>query len=387
MAARPEMEPPRRLLLLFGSQSGTAEDLAQRIGRQAERRRFRVRVGALDAYPVVSSNPALPSRFLFRFLDDGDGGDQSEAPEPEPGPPCESRPFLARVLANQRVTSASHFQDVRLIDLDISGSGIEAAAGDVAMVAPSNAPEDVALFCRLLNLDPERRFVVRAAEEGAALPFPLPQPCTIRRLVENYLDIAAIPRRSFFELAAQLSPDEREREKLAEFASAPGQEELYAYCHRRPRRTTLEVLSDFPRTASALPCHLLLDLIPRTRARSFSLASSLQALPGRIQILVAVVRYKTRLAKPRTGLCSNWLASLDPAQGSEGEGSERLAFCLRGKGGNPPASLALHGATLTPRPVRGSRSSRRHHPFLPRRMRPRARLKTPASSSCPASRR
>ncbi|XP_077778376.1 NADPH-dependent diflavin oxidoreductase 1-like isoform X1 [Podarcis muralis] len=434
MAARPEMAPPRRLLLLFGSQSGTAEDLAQRIGRQAERRRFRVRVGALDAYPVaklieeplaifvcatagqgdppdnmknfwrflfrknlpltslsrldyavlglgdssypkfnfvakklhkrlrqlggcpllppalgddqhdlgpdaavdpwlvdlwekiltlyplppgleiLSPDVVLPSRFLFRFLDDDDG-DQSEPPEPEPGPPCESRPFPARVLANQRVTSASHFQDVRLIDLDISGSGIEAAAGDVALVAPSNAPEDVDLFCRLLNLDPERRFVVRPAEEGAALPFPLPQPCTIRRLVEKHLDIAAVPRRSFFELAAQLSPDEREREKLAQFASAPGQDELYAYCHRA-RRTTLEVLSDFPRTAAALPCHLLLDLIPRTRARAFSLASSLLALPGRIQILVAVVRYKTRLAKPRTGLCSNWLASLDPAQGA-----------------------------------------------------------------------
>ncbi|XP_077778962.1 NADPH-dependent diflavin oxidoreductase 1 isoform X3 [Podarcis muralis] len=434
MAARPEMAPPRRLLLLFGSQSGTAEDFAQRIGRQAERRRFRVRVGALDAYPVaklieeplaifvcatagqgdppdnmknfwrflfrknlpltslsrldyavvglgdssypkfnfvakklhkrlrqlggcpllppalgddqhdlgpdaavdpwlvdlwekiltlyplppgleiLSPDVVLPSRFLFRFLDDDDG-DQSEPPEPEPGPPCESRPFPARVLANQRVTSASHFQDVRLIDLDISGSGIEAAAGDVALVAPSNAPEDVDLFCRLLNLDPERRFVVRPAEEGAALPFPLPQPCTIRRLVENYLDITAVPRRSFFELAAQLSPDEREREKLAQFASAPGQDELYAYCHRA-RRTTLEVLSDFPRTAAALPCNLLLDLIPRTRARSFSLASSLLALPGRIQILVAVVRYKTRLAKPRTGLCSNWLASLDPAQGN-----------------------------------------------------------------------
>ncbi|XP_053229587.1 NADPH-dependent diflavin oxidoreductase 1 isoform X3 [Podarcis raffonei] len=427
------MAPPRRLLVLFGSQSGTAEDLAQRIGRQAARRRFRVRVSALDDYPVaklieeplaifvcattgqgdppdnmknfwrflfrkklpatslsrldygvvglgdsaypkfnfvakklhkrlvqlggcpllppalgddqhdlgpdaavdpwladlwekilalyplpagldiLSPDVVLPSRFTFRFLDDD--GDQSEPPEPEPGPPCEARPFLARVLTNQRVTSQSHFQDVRLIELDVAGSGIQAAAGDVAMVAPSNAPEDVALFCRLLNLDPERRFVVQPAEEGAALPFPLPQPCTLGRLVEQHLDLARTPRRSFFELAAQLSPDAREREKLAEFASAPGQEELYAYCHR-VRRTTLEVLRDFPRTASALPCRLLLDLLPRTRARSFSLASSPQALPGRIQILVAVVRYRTRLAKPRTGLCSNWLASLDPAQGN-----------------------------------------------------------------------
>nr|PKU31450.1 nadph-dependent diflavin oxidoreductase 1 [Limosa lapponica baueri] len=41
-----------------------------------------------------------------------------------------------------------------------------------------------------------------------------------------------------------------------------------------------------------------------------------QAHPDRIQILMAVVRYKTRLSKPRRGLCSTWLASLNPEQGN-----------------------------------------------------------------------
>jgi len=41
-----------------------------------------------------------------------------------------------------------------------------------------------------------------------------------------------------------------------------------------------------------------------------------QAHPDRIQILMAVVRYKTRLNKPRRGLCSTWLASLNPEQGN-----------------------------------------------------------------------
>lgn len=40
-----------------------------------------------------------------------------------------------------------------------------------------------------------------------------------------------------------------------------------------------------------------------------------QAHPERMQILVAVVQYKTRLSKPRRGLCSTWLASLNPEQG------------------------------------------------------------------------
>lgn len=68
----------------------------------------------------------------------------------------------------------------------------------------------------------------------------LPQPCTVRHLMERYLDIAAVPRRSFFELLSTFATDELEHEKLVEFSSAAGQEELHIYCNR-PRRTALEV--------------------------------------------------------------------------------------------------------------------------------------------------
>lgn len=72
------------------------------------------------------------------------------------------------------------------------------------------------------------------------LPPQLPQPCTVRHLVEWYLDIRCVPRRSFFQLLSYFSLDEQEREKLQEFSSAAGQDELYTYCNRL-RRTTLEV--------------------------------------------------------------------------------------------------------------------------------------------------
>lgn len=68
----------------------------------------------------------------------------------------------------------------------------------------------------------------------------LPQPCTVWHLVSQYLDIASVPRRSFFELLACLSQHALEREKLLELSSARGQEELWEYCCR-PRRTILEV--------------------------------------------------------------------------------------------------------------------------------------------------
>ncbi|XP_044295984.1 NADPH-dependent diflavin oxidoreductase 1 isoform X2 [Varanus komodoensis] len=275
----------------------------------------------LDLYPlpsglrILSPDIILPPKYTFQFLDEA----SAEAPLPQEeasrGPPSELRPFLARMVSNQRVTSELHFQDVRLIEFDVSGSGIECAAGDVVMIQPCNPPEEVQLFCQLLRLDPDMCFVVRPAEPDTPLPAFLPQPCTIRYLVSQYLDITRVPRRSFFKLLSYFSPNELEREKLQEFSSAEGQEDLHAYCNR-PRRTLLEVLCDFPHTTSAIPCGYLLELIPRIRPRAFSIASSMQARPDRIEILVAVVQYKTGLVQPRRGLCSTWLASLNPQNGA-----------------------------------------------------------------------
>ncbi|XP_060269686.1 NADPH-dependent diflavin oxidoreductase 1 isoform X2 [Ovis aries] len=355
--------PSARLLVLFGSQTGTAQDVSERLGREARRRQLSCRVEALDSYPVVNlinepvvifvcatagqGDPpdnmksfwrfifrrSLPSTALrqmdFAVLGLGDssyakfnfvakklhrrllqlggsallpvclGDDQHElgpdaaidpwlqdlwekvlGPHPVPlnlglnppgvpwpskftlqflkdtptsgpeelcvagtdpqGPPSELQPFLAPMVSNQRVTGPSHFQDVRLIEFDISGSGMSFAAGDVVLIQPENTASHVQQFCQALGLDPEQHFTLQPREPGVTCPAQLPQPCSMRRLVSQYLDIASVPRRSFFELLACLSPHELEREKLREFSSAQGQEELCEYC-TRPRRTALEV--------------------------------------------------------------------------------------------------------------------------------------------------
>ncbi|XP_023253692.1 NADPH-dependent diflavin oxidoreductase 1 isoform X2 [Seriola lalandi dorsalis] len=266
-----------------------------------------------DVTPLREDEP-LPPTYTFHFLDDvkEETGDRLRITTDQTVP-SQSHPFPARLVSNRRVTHPSHFQDVRHIELDITGSSIQFAAGDVVMMYPRNAPEDVEQFCQLLRLDPEGMFTLRPTD-NTAVPARLPQPCSVRHLVESYLDIGAVPRRSFFEMLSTFSDNELEQEKLVEFGSVAGQSELHSYCNR-PRRTALEVLADFPHTTAQLKVDYLLDLFPEIQPRSFSIASSLQAHPHRLQILVAVVRYKTKIHKPRRGLCSTWLASLDPAQG------------------------------------------------------------------------
>lgn len=74
----------------------------------------------------------------------------------------------------------------------------------------------------------------------APVPARLPQPCSVRFLLERFLDISSVPKRSFFELLGGFATNELEREKLRELSSAQGQEDLHSYC-TRPRRTALEV--------------------------------------------------------------------------------------------------------------------------------------------------
>ncbi|TKS84077.1 NADPH-dependent diflavin oxidoreductase 1 [Collichthys lucidus] len=275
---------------------------------------------AVTLYPTLANvtplrdDEPLPPTYTFHFLDGvtEKTDDRLSLPTEQPIP-SQSHPFPCRLVSNRRVTDVSHFQDVRHIEFDITGSNIEFAAGDVVMMHPRNSAEEVQQFCQLLRLDPDAKFRLRATD-NAAVPARLPQPCTVRHLVESYLDINAVPRRSFFELLLTFATDELEHEKLMEFSSAEGQDELLSYCNR-PRRTALEVLADFPHTTAELKVDSLLDLFPEIQPRSFSIASSLQAHANRLQILVAVVSYKTKIHKPRRGLCSTWLASLDPAQG------------------------------------------------------------------------
>uniref|UniRef100_A0A665U1H1 NADPH-dependent diflavin oxidoreductase 1 n=1 Tax=Echeneis naucrates TaxID=173247 RepID=A0A665U1H1_ECHNA len=267
-----------------------------------------------DELSWLVSRGSLPPTYNFHFLDDlKEEPDDRLMVSKEQTIASQSHPFPARLVSNRRATERSHFQDVRHIEFDISGSGIKFGAGDVVMIRPCNAPEDIQELCQLLRLDPEVRFTLRATDT-AAVPARLPQPCTVQHLIESYLDIAAVPRRSFFELLSTFATNELEREKLLEFSSAAGQNELHSYCNR-PRRTALEVLADFPNTTAQIKVDYLLDLFPEIQPRSFSIASSLQTHPHKLQILVAVVQYKTKMYKIRRGLCSTWLASLDPTQG------------------------------------------------------------------------
>ncbi|XP_031633473.1 NADPH-dependent diflavin oxidoreductase 1 [Contarinia nasturtii] len=218
--------------------------------------------------------------------------------------------FKTTVIENRRTTAEEHFQDVRLISF--KSDLLNWQPGDVLVVRPNNSDEQVDELFDIFN---EHNFefgadtIVQLHEIDAEMPVPdfLKAVLPLKTIAKQLWDLNAVPRQHVFKVLSLNCEDELEKEKLLEFTTAEGQEELFTYANR-PRRTILEVLRDFHKSTSKLNLELLFEIFQFIKTRSFSIASCVEH--GKLEVLVAVVQYKTILSTPRKGLCSNWLKQL-----------------------------------------------------------------------------
>ena len=226
------------------------------------------------------------------------------------------------------MTPADHWQDVRRLFLDVQchrETFPVFAAGATAIIHPKNYPEDVQALIDLMGwqsvadipLDFNNEEHPELASTGApgALPSKLhAKPgSTLRDLLTQTLDITSVPKRSLIRQLEFFTREEMEIERLRELTAPGNEQDFYDYTSR-PRRTIIELLRDFP--GLKIPYQWALELFPLIRGREFSICNggaSLLGTPGytlRIEILVALVEYRTIIRKPRQGLCSRYIRHL-----------------------------------------------------------------------------
>lgn len=236
--------------------------------------------------------------------------------------------ITATLQSNDRLTPSNHWQDVRHLTL-ILPEAKPYSPGDVVTIYPRNFPVDVDQFIQLMRwssiADEPLHFVPTSTQEITSYP-PPPIPAgtnfTLRGLLTNHLDIMSIPRRSFFSHLAHYTSDPFHIERLQEFTNPEYIDELYDYT-TRPRRSILEVLDEF--TSVKIPWQKICSVIPLLRGRQFSIASggdlkapqctsNQQANTTQVDLLVAIVKYKTIIKRIRQGVCTRYIASLKPGQ-------------------------------------------------------------------------
>nr|POE62253.1 nadph-dependent diflavin oxidoreductase 1 [Quercus suber] len=262
-----------------------------------------------------------------------DGGNERATTESHPStallPVTEA--YCADISKHDRVTSIDHFQDVRLLDLRVSGA-VTYGPGAVAVVYPKNFPQDVQDMIDLMGWqsvadEPVKLTSQALIQNGSPSPlhnFDLTDATiTMRWLLENVLDMMSIPRRSFFanlvHFASTSSEDEAyQKERLMELANPELIDELWDYT-TRPKRTILEVMMDF--TTIKIPWQYVLTVLPIMRGRQFSIASGgdlLETDDGmtKVELLIAIADPPSPIIKwrRRYGVCTRYIATLRPGQ-------------------------------------------------------------------------
>lgn len=241
-----------------------------------------------------------------------------------------------KMTKNCPLSRAGSGKDVHHFEFEAVSSLIEYEVGDVLEVLPGQSPAAVDAFIKRCNLNPESYITVKRRDKDNKLgASSLLLPVKLKTFVELTMDVAsASPRRYFFEVMSVFASVEHEKERLQYFASPEGRDDLYQY-NQKERRTVLEVLEDFP--SVQMPFEWLVQLVPPLKTRAFSISSSPSVHPNEVHLTVSVVSWTTPYKRKRIGLCSSWLASLDPQQ-------QRVlipAWITKGSLAPPPPSLPL----------------------------------------------
>ncbi|USP77853.1 hypothetical protein yc1106_05127 [Curvularia clavata] len=295
----------------------------------------KLRQHLLEAYPIPNGVEPIPDNVLLDpkwLLESADkisitsndqeaNGQLSDVPPPDllniPGG------LTAKITRNERVTPSDHWQDVRHIKFEIPEVH-PYAPGDVLTIYPKNFPSDVSQFLECmewtsmadvpLRFTPSspssstKNFPIRTLDAGTTI--------TLRQLLTNHLDIISIPRRSFFAQLAHYTTHETHKERLLEYTDPQNIDELYNYT-TRPRRSILEVLQDFD--SVKVPWQRVCSIIPVMRGRQFSIASAMNPTAEmekktKIELLIAIVKYKTIIRRIRQGVATRYIASFTPGQ-------------------------------------------------------------------------
>ncbi|KAH6631993.1 hypothetical protein F5144DRAFT_237835 [Chaetomium tenue] len=227
--------------------------------------------------------------------------------------------YVGTLLSHNRVTPSDHWQDVRHLAFDIDVG--ERAFPDILQFSgsltltiwPKNYPQNVDELILQMGWGAEADAPLQLKGVPPGL-YSQDRVTTLRHLLTHNLDITAVPKRSFIRGLLYFTNDERERERLQELVEPGNEQEFYDYTCR-PRRTILELLRDF--TGIKIPYNRVLDMFPVIRGREFSVCNGGDSITAaderchvRIEILVALVEYKTIIRKPRQGLCSHYFRHL-----------------------------------------------------------------------------
>jgi sulfite reductase alpha subunit-like flavoprotein len=259
------------------------------------------RVTYLDSYGAEDSDAAMDTDVVERVRS------LSDLPQKF----HERSPFFnAVVVENKRLTANVWAQDVRHVKLDLAlqnrhlmnFEGPLYLPGDVAEVFYKNGHTIVQQALKFIcserclsavsdggiQCTPDTVVDIRLISERNSRASRLGNlgRCSLKTLLEQYLDIGAVPKRSYFAALAPYATDPEQSAKLLELSGPGGTDLYFDYCIRE-RKTYIEVLEEFH--SCRPPLELLLGVIQVIVPRLYSIASSPLIVPSGVGYLLFIL--------------------------------------------------------------------------------------------------
>ncbi len=231
-------------------------------------------------------------------------------------PVIANRELLKEVVLDSRST--------RFVAFDISGTGMTYETGDHVAIYPHNPRPLVERLCARLQIDPDAWFVTSLTDSrGASVEgdTPYSQPTRVRQALTEDFDLSLRePFEEMFALLLQTTQNDRDNAALKAWSDTLRLGEQNEACRDLKKHisanfiTLADLLEAFPSAAPRL--EQLLELLPKQKPRLYSISSCSLLHPRQIHVTVGVVQVTTEAGRTRQGLCSNYLAGLDPEQGA-----------------------------------------------------------------------
>lgn len=220
----------------------------------------------------------------------GQASEPSAATEPSTSAAMgytKQNPFPSTLLHNQRLNGEGSEKETRHYIFNLEGSGLQYQAGDALGLWPQNPPQRVQPLLQLLQLNGNAQVQVKNQA-----PMPLSQALT------QYLDIT----RPHTDLLRHLAQQHPGLQALLQPENAPALQQWLRNKH------LVDVLAEYP---LAFTPQGLVDALKRLQPRLYSIASSPKCHPQQVHLTVNTLRYSHN-GQPRGGLCSSFLADLQP---------------------------------------------------------------------------
>ena len=202
-------------------------------------------------------------------------------------------PFRAELIGHERLTQPGSLKDTRHFVISLGDSGLNYTPGDSLGLFASNSPQLVDQVIDILGFAPDSPVKNNKAE-----------PATLREVLLRDYTLNRANRKMMGGLAERI-PQGEQRNRLMEIVD--NDEVLGAYIYTRDY---VDILKEFDEAQFESPEAFVSHLSPIV-PRLYSIASSLQAHPGEVQLCIAVVRYETH-GRAKTGLASGYFADHAP---------------------------------------------------------------------------